>query len=155
MRSRLFAPVLLAGALLASVAGPLWSQAPLRGRVLAFADTGSVRIEVEVADARRMAGMPVRASITGVGDDTPLWSGEIGRFEIRPDGTGHVVRRLTGLRPRLWSPQSPHLYRLVIETGGPGAGLKETVRFGFRRFEARDGRLLLNGRPIFLRGNAI
>lgn len=155
MKSRFFAPMLLVGALLAGVAGPLRSQAPSRARVLAFADTASVRIEVEVADARRMVGVPVRATITGAGDEAPLWSGEIGRLEIRPDGTGHVVRRVTGLRPRLWSPQSPHLYRLAVEAGAPGAGLNETVRFGFRRFESRDGRLLLNGRPVFLRGNAI
>jgi beta-glucuronidase len=49
---------------------------------------------------------------------------------------------------KLWSPEDPKLYDVVVE------GETDQVRdqIGFRSIEARDGEILLNGRPIFLRG---
>ena len=51
----------------------------------------------------------------------------------------------------LWSPANPKLYQLVIET--------ETDRvedeIGFRSIETKGNEILLNGRPIFLRGVCI
>jgi hypothetical protein len=52
-----------------------------------------------------------------------------------------------------WSPGMPQLYRaeLTLEpAGGEPDGLAESI--GFRRIEARDGRLWLNGEPLYLRG---
>lgn len=125
----------------AAAAGPM--------RVLAFSDTASVRIEVAVPGGR--AGTPVRATIVPVEGGAPLWSGEIGRLAPGADGAAGVSGRVEGIRPRLWSPSTPHLYRLRIDAGGA----RDSVRFGFKRFEAVDGRFLLNGRPFFVRGNAI
>lgn len=50
----------------------------------------------------------------------------------------------------LWSPADPALYNLdiVLETGHGVDTL--ATRFGFREITARDGRILLNGEPIFL-----
>ncbi|HEY3473481.1 MAG TPA: glycoside hydrolase family 2 TIM barrel-domain containing protein, partial [Anaerolineales bacterium] len=50
-------------------------------------------------------------------------------------------------RPRVWSPDEPNLYTLKISTRGD----EVTETFGFRTIEARDGRILLNGRPFYLR----
>lgn len=47
-----------------------------------------------------------------------------------------------------WSPDTPNLYRLVLETEEDE--ISET--FGFRQIEARSGRLYLNGLPFYLRG---
>ena len=50
--------------------------------------------------------------------------------------------------PVLWSPDNPKLYNVKI--------LSETDsindEIGFRRIETKDGKILLNGKPIFLRG---
>jgi hypothetical protein len=48
-----------------------------------------------------------------------------------------------------WSPETPNLYDLVIEliVGETTVDAIEKV-VGFRRFEARDGQLLLNGQPF-------
>ena len=49
---------------------------------------------------------------------------------------------------RRWSPENPALYDIRVEAG-------EDVwkdRIGFRTIEVRDNDILLNGRPIFLRG---
>ncbi len=52
--------------------------------------------------------------------------------------------------PRPWSPASPCLYTLVVELAGPQPDTAAKT-FGFRSIEARDGRLYLNGEPLYLR----
>ena len=56
--------------------------------------------------------------------------------------------------PRLWSAESPSLYGLVIEVYDQNGVLTETVteQAGLRRFEIRDGLMLLNGRPVRFHG---
>jgi len=55
----------------------------------------------------------------------------------------HVKTKL-----ELWSPEHPKLYDVIVATG------KDTVhdQIGFRTIEVQGGKILLNGKPIFLRG---
>jgi hypothetical protein len=138
-------------------------------RVLAFTDTAGARIEVQLlpgaagptgaiavskegASPAGLAGAAVRATITPIAGGAPLWSGELGRLAIGADGAGRLVARTPRLAPARWSPQSPALYRLAVDIGGR---LTDTTTIGFRTIAAVDGVLHLNGRPLFLRGNAI
>ncbi|MEM4514026.1 MAG: glycoside hydrolase family 2 TIM barrel-domain containing protein, partial [Ignisphaera sp.] len=59
--------------------------------------------------------------------------------------------RIQGIRP--WSPEEPNLYNLVIELYIDDK-LKDSVyeRIGFRDVEVKDGKIYLNGRPLFLKG---
>ncbi len=52
-----------------------------------------------------------------------------------------------------WSPEAPNLYDLVIEliVGDATVDVIEKA-VGFRRIEARDGRLFLNGKPFYMFG---
>ena len=55
--------------------------------------------------------------------------------------------------PDLWSPDEPHLYRLTLRLVRDGVTVDRwSDTFGFRSIEARHGRLLLNGKPLYLRG---
>ena len=70
--------------------------------------------------------------------------------------------------PLLWSPDEPNLYTLRVNLTGLRADSKleddsgdlsgfkildeVTETFGFRTIETRDGQILLNGRPFYLRG---
>jgi hypothetical protein len=64
--------------------------------------------------------------------------------------TKHV---LTIPSPSPWSPDSPVLYECQAELTVNGTVIDRVVdKFGFRRFEARDGRFYLNGEPFYLRG---
>ena len=64
-----------------------------------------------------------------------------------------VEAGLEVLRPQAWSPGAPALYRLETELLAGGRLVDADVRIvGFRRFEARKGRLFLNGEPFFLIG---
>jgi beta-glucuronidase len=52
-----------------------------------------------------------------------------------------------------WSPEEPKLYTARVDLLAEGvlADQQET-QFGFRRIEARDAKLWLNGKPVFLMG---
>ncbi|HLY59357.1 MAG TPA: glycoside hydrolase family 2 TIM barrel-domain containing protein [Terriglobia bacterium] len=51
--------------------------------------------------------------------------------------------------PALWSTSNPALYTLEIKTS---LGEAQSVRFGFRTFETREGKFYLNGAPVYVRG---
>lgn len=56
-------------------------------------------------------------------------------------------------KPKLWSAEEPYLYRLEIECAD-GSGTVEYAfqLVGFRKFEMKDGRMLLNGKRIVFKG---
>jgi beta-galactosidase len=53
-----------------------------------------------------------------------------------------------------WSAETPALYRLVLELqDGAGKALEAVAsRIGFRTVEIKDGRLLVNGAPVLIKG---
>lgn len=51
----------------------------------------------------------------------------------------------------LWSPERPKIYDVTIETQTD----KIAEKIGFRRIEANEGNILLNGKKIFLRGISV
>ncbi len=60
-------------------------------------------------------------------------------------------KSLSGILP--WSPQNPRLYRLVFElSDATGVYDEYAVDFGFRTIEVSGDQLLLNGKPLFLKG---
>ena len=61
------------------------------------------------------------------------------------DGKAEVCLKA---RPRLWSPQTPILYK--VEVSMDGETLCDEV--GFRSIETRGKQILLNGKPVFLKG---
>jgi beta-glucuronidase len=67
---------------------------------------------------------------------------------VQPDASGRASFRFQAPGLQLWSPSAPKLYDVVFEAGG------ETVRdtIGFRTVEVRGGDILVNGKPVFLRG---
>ncbi|HKG14458.1 MAG TPA: glycoside hydrolase family 2 TIM barrel-domain containing protein [Pyrinomonadaceae bacterium] len=54
-------------------------------------------------------------------------------------------------RLSLWSPESPKLYRVKVSADADSV----TEQIGFRSVETRGADILLNGRPVFLRGISI
>ena len=68
------------------------------------------------------------------------------------DGLARLVAEIDGVVP--WSAERPALYTLLVTLlDDAGAELEATrIRVGFRRVEVRDRQLLVNGRPVLLRG---
>lgn len=54
--------------------------------------------------------------------------------------------------PLLWSPESPHLYRIALTAGDGDAADRVTVTGGLRRIETRGEQLFLNGERLYIRG---
>jgi len=72
------------------------------------------------------------------------------------DASGRAVFHFPA-KPELWSPEKPTLYGVIIGAGneneGASAGnrvIKDSI--GFRTIETRGTQILLNSKPIFLRG---
>ena len=65
-----------------------------------------------------------------------------GKVEVEVEGGGKRVMEIPDFK--LWSPEEPNLTTIEV------AGRK--VRFGIRQIEAKDGKILLNGRELFLKG---
>jgi beta-galactosidase len=57
-------------------------------------------------------------------------------------------------QPRLWTAETPELYTLILSLEDSTGVVLEQIsqRVGFRSVEVKDGRLLINGRPIRFRG---
>jgi hypothetical protein len=89
-----------------------------------------------------------------------LENGEQLSFEvIAPDGSVASAGRsetedfvMNVPEPKVWSPEAPHLYilRLTLHSGSIRDTIEET--FGFRTIETENGKILLNGQPLYLRG---
>ncbi|MCA1635312.1 MAG: hypothetical protein LC802_16885 [Acidobacteria bacterium] len=61
-------------------------------------------------------------------------------------GTGNPYFTTKIPNPQLWSPDHPRLYTVEVKFGED----TYTDRFGFRSFEARDGKFYLNGEPYYM-----
>ncbi len=92
----------------------------------------------DVAVVRLPEGVPpaeVTAAVEGVA------------AERLADEAAALRLRVPGARP--WELHDPQLYTLTLTW----KGLSHTLRFGFRTVAAEGHQLLLNGRPLFIRGN--
>lgn len=76
------------------------------------------------------------------------------KIELKPGEEKILTYSIKGLKPRLWTPQSPSLYDFKFKvTSDKGADEDvSTIRSGFRTFEVRDGLFYLNDKPYWLRG---
>lgn len=74
-------------------------------------------------------------------------SGQATPSKLKAEATGKVNA------PALWSAETPNLYTLKISAFSK-AGLAESasIDFGFRTVEIKDAQLLVNGKPILIKG---
>jgi len=124
-----------------------------------------LKIEQTLSDDMRDGVLKVRARVRNSSDieaDVSL-DGELAGAEGNMSGSvvvGAGAREWIELSATVpdvnaWSPEKPHLYDLTMRLRRPEHGsILQTFehRIGFRRFEIRDQRPLLNGRPAKVRG---
>ncbi|MFL6274383.1 MAG: glycoside hydrolase family 2 protein [Blastocatellia bacterium] len=73
-------------------------------------------------------------------------TGKTTTLQVGGGGEGYLKLRGRVSNPQLWSLDHPNLYTLDIRMPDDHF----TDRFGFRTFEARDGKLYLNGEPFYM-----
>jgi len=96
--------------------------------------------------------------------ETRAYAGEVrvsvgpryeGRANVQVDPGGRAVVEVAVAIPDalLWSPEQPHLYTAAIALR-QGSRERDRVeeRFGMRQLQTRGNVLLLNGKPLYLRG---
>lgn len=94
-----------------------------------------------------------------------LWDGEtlthettspLGSEIIDERGAYHdrITLRLNVENPALWSAETPNLYRTVVQLRTADGALieAEACDVGFRQVHIENGLLLLNGKPLLIRG---
>jgi hypothetical protein len=106
---------------------------------------------------KRESGLPVDAEVhlqaklqTGIPVILPVVT-----KKVRFSGDEKVLEVDYGMGDavQLWDEFHPNLYRLTASVTAPG--MEPDVyqqTFGMRRVEIRDGKIVVNGRPVFLRG---
>lgn len=79
----------------------------------------------------------------------------VGTYRIAELGIDQTIPVVNGkayaeipARPALWSPETPKLYDVKVELAGDAI----TDMVGFRAIKAENGRILLNGEDLFLKG---
>ncbi len=92
----------------------------------------------------------IAASIAPWQGGEAIWQGGLAKGRLT-SAEQTLTCMIEGVKAQLWEPSAPNLYTLTLVSGDE----KATKRIGFRDFAMREGRFWLNGRPIFLRGNAI
>jgi len=77
----------------------------------------------------------------------------LNKIELNPGEEKLVTYSITGLKPRLWTPQLPNLYNFIFKLKANNQPIDDmAIVSGFRTFESRNGLLYLNDKPYWLRG---
>ena len=99
---------------------------------------GRMAVDIHL-DGPQAANRPVRLRIAELGLDRAGVTDAAGDWRSRMAAPRALVR---------WSPERPRLYDVTVAAGDD----RWRDRVGFRTVEVRGAEILLNGRPIFLRG---
>jgi beta-galactosidase len=125
------------------------------GLLLTYPRVGSDLAEIQLqADVRNNGPRPVRTTITHQLYEGPqLMATSVGSVDVGAKALRRNRQKIRLTSPKLWSPQSPNLYRLVtLVQGQDGVVDRSERRIGVRNFAFSGNQLLINGRPTFLRG---
>jgi beta-glucuronidase len=78
---------------------------------------------------------------------------DLGGVTVRPRATRQISATMTGLKVKPWSAGKPNLYLLRTRLSKDHEPVDDLIeRVGFRQIKVRGRKLLLNGRPVKLRG---
>ncbi|MFN3649376.1 MAG: glycoside hydrolase family 2 TIM barrel-domain containing protein [Armatimonadota bacterium] len=133
---------------------PLWGVFVTTPEVARGAATARVAVQVENR-GREEREVQVRVRLLGP-DGRGAGTGEVTQ-PVPAGGEGRAELLLSVAAPKLWSPDSPHLYRAEVELRVGGKTVdRVTTPFGIRRIEVDAARgLRLNGEPLLLRGGCL
>ena len=130
-----------------------------------------VRVRTPLDKAYEHAKLQVRATVRNYGDE-PAQPCTVTAKLLDPDGRLVLERRVGATpelapqrersvsmtakveSPRKWTAETPCLYELLLALQDAEGAVLEVERFdiGFRSVEVRDQQVLVNGRPITIRG---
>jgi len=120
----------------------------------------TLNLQVDVIDSLRLNHKNEDLSV-----EINLWLGDtlvvshqqsLGTELIDEKGAYHdrLVCSIPVNAPQLWSSETPTLYRVTVSLNHQHHGLIETEAYniGFRQVEIKDGQLMVNGKPLLIKG---
>ena len=139
----------------------LWSAGPLHIRDLqirtdldASYTDATLGIEVQIRNGSAGAASPsVRASLLNAqGVEVARSTATITGLPAGQSASADMVQAISA--PMKWTAESPHLYTLVVSLVDDRGQVIEAVpqKVGFREVEMKNGQLMVNGRPILIKG---
>ena len=139
----------------------LWSSAPLqlrdytaRGGLSDDYKTGIFTLSPRVAalDESSNGDFKLEVKVLNPDGSTLLEESTVGNAHGGAGGDGTIQVRDLAIRP--WSAEEPNLYQLLMRLkDGDGKVVDYyATRIGFSRSEIKDGNLLVNGKPIMIKG---
>ena len=150
-----------------NIKGGLWQEARLRiepavriteALVTPELASSSIRVDCSVRNDTALArtvgicaaAVPAERALAA---GAPVPPASRVRDVVLQPGMNRLNFRLPLDQPRLWTPDTPNLYHLVLPVVADGRAVSvKTVRFGFRTFKADGDRFLLNGKYVYLFG---
>ena len=115
---------------------------------------GDLRVEVEVDNLTEQPATVRVAAALYTTDGKQLV--QLAPQTVSIPALGEKIVSLAATVPniRLWSAEDPNLYHLVLWMETPDGKVQEAIpwRVGFRKVEVRGAQLLVNGKPIYIKG---
>lgn len=109
------------------------------------------RIALDSEETRAISGW-VQLAGAGAGETVELSVPELAtKVSAKTDASGRVPFRFVPAKLDFWSPETPKLYEVRIAAAGSAI----SERIGFRTVRTQGRKILLNGKPVFLRGVCI
>lgn len=117
-------------------------------QVVTSVSNGRITVTTTLANTGAAATtVPVRHQVL---DGTMTVLAGTSQVTVPAGGTATVTFDQPWAAPELWSPDDPHLYQLAVTAGTD----TYAVRFGFREVSVQGTDIVLNGKPVMLRGDA-
>ena len=110
---------------------------------------GTLRVRAKLMNTSgKAAKVTLTAVLDGLG--TPVTS----TIEIGSNDEAEAESSIPVSNPRKWSAEDPNLYKLLVTVRNAAGATLEVIpqNVGFRKIEIRNGRYLINGKPILIKG---
>lgn len=122
-----------------------------RLRVQSDIDLGELDLALETSgSARPGENYWIRAEVSFEGQ--AVWQGDFGRENVYNGLNLNFLGQIPLPNAKLWTPETPYLYDLHLTLWRDKEKLDEVdTYFGMRKISTRNGRVLLNNQPYYLR----
>ncbi len=124
-------------------------------RLVPAAHVDDVKIRTILNDKFTEAELEVTLKTTEVGTtEYVLYRNNHPMIKGKVDNAKETVIKEKISSPVLWSAEDPQLYQLVLRVMDENGEITEVIKqnVGFRRFELKDGLMLINGKRIVFKG---
>ena len=114
----------------------------------------TLRVKAAVANgATRGSKVSITAALSDAAG-APVGKPETATVEIGAKGETAAELAIPVANPRKWSAEEPNLYKLLLTVKDSAGAVLEVIpqNVGFRKVEIKNGRFLINGRAILVKG---